>query len=673
MGVKEAIKALNDASAKQGVEILDGAISTTSSVTTHKLDKKHVQVDVYEDEDGESNKITSVTMKRGDNNGDLENAPALPDETIEELAYDDGHLPPMAHVAHSNSDDVSSLHMSLVVEEDKSTHNKQSPQPQALPVHYEEDSIDEEYRQKAIQRRNILIILLLLIFLGLVCAIGAGIVIALKDKPPKAEDKYGGLGGGVDTDDLFATAFPSSAPSYEGPCIGVEVGIIFDKYAMETSWMLLAGETEEVMWKSDYYGANWNNDWEVFKKCFPPGMYTFVFMDKEGDGICCNHGEGKYVLSSEGKVIAVGGQEDFKEERTTFELEYVAPEPSDLDGDGLDDRLGLMMPYDSSNFIEGETCENLRLVFETDQYGIETSWELYEGSTRESESLIANGGPFGSEETYVYNYCLASQKSYALYMYDWKGDGLCCEYGRGWYKLTSRNIVIHESNGKFGAVDVTRFVLPADGTLIETDAPISTPAPSQRPTPLPTPPPLTQSPTQSPKQRPTLNPITSSPTTTVAPTPLLTLRTSLSPTMTNAPTPPQTVRPTLPSFTLPFLTSPPSEAPSSQDTSTMPTEGFTTISTESESQMPTESATLIPTTAPTLQPSKISTAPPTLKATRFNVCPFCVGVEMRNPDQALAAGQTCQTVQDKANTLAADHPNCGLLQLVEQSCCGQPI
>ena len=648
-------------SAGQGVEILDSAISTTSTAITHKLDKKHVQVDAIQEVESEMS-FHSIPMDGGGD--DLENngAPvegkvaetAATTKEVEEEPYDETKndaLLPMTHVnpsQHDTSpDDVSSLHHSIVEEEKSKQHNnnEQSSQVQALPVHHEENSVDE-YTQKAIQRRNILIILLLLVFLGLVCAIGAGIVLALKNRPPKTdaseqEDKYGDVGGGIDEDDVFATAFPSSTPSYEGPCIGVEVGIIFDKYATETSWKLLLGETEEVIWQSDYYGSNWNEDWDVFRKCFPPGMYTFVFMDKEGDGICCSHGEGKYVLSSEGKIIAVGGQMDSKEERTMFELEYVEPEPADSNGDGLDDRLGVLMPYDSSNLVEGVTCENFRLVFETDLYGIETSWELYESSAKVSRNLVANGGPYGSEETYVYDYCLASQKSYVLYMYDWKGDGMCCDYGQGWYKMTTRDIVIHESDGKFGEVDVVRFVLPADGTFIETNAPVATPDPSRAPTPLPTPPP----PTQPPTQRPTPNPTTPPPVTTDAPSNLPTL----------LPTPP----PTPPPFTLPFITLPPSAAPISQGTTAMPTVSLTTISTTSPTQQPSKTSII---TSPTLLPT-------TLTSTETKMCSFCADVEMKKPDQELAANQTCQTVQDKANTLTDDHPNCELLKLVEESCC----
>jgi hypothetical protein len=89
----------------------------------------------------------------------------------------------------------------------------------------------------------------------------------------------------------------------------------------------------------------------------------------------------------------------------------------------------------------------------------------------------------------------------------------------------------------------------------------------------------------------------------------------------------------------------------------MPTENVTTISTTSSTQQPSNPSII----SPTLQP--------TTSGTETKMCSFCADVEMKKPDLALAAGQTCQTVQDKANTLTADHPNCDLLKLVEESCC----
>lgn len=657
----------------EGVEILDSAISTTSTAITHKLDKKNVQLNALQEE--EPTKSDTPLMYQN-NNDDMENegtsmeelhpsAQAMWTKLQESVAAEvtknekgeekepcdemkNDALLPMTHVEHDNStpDDVSSIHHSLADEEKRSPKrggggDQSSKIEEGLPVHHEEgeDSFDDELHQKALLRRNILIIIFLLIFLGLVGAIGAGIGAALKNNPSKqqppaqTEDKYGGVGGGIDEDDVFATPTPSSAPTYDGPCIGLEVGIIFDKYASETSWKLLAGETDEVVWKSNYYGSSYDDDWDIFRKCFPPGPYTFVFTDREGDGICCSHGEGKYILSSEGKVIKVGGQMDSEEERTSFDLEYVEPEPIDSNGDGLDDRLGVLLPYDSSKLVEGETCENFRLVFETDQYGIETGWELYEGPDRVRENKIANGTSYGSEHTYVVDYCLPSQRSYSLYMYDWKGDGLCCDYGQGWYKVSSGDITIYESDGKFEDEDVVRFVLPADGTFIETAAPITPSPTTPNPTPLPTPLP----PTRSPTQRPTMSP------------PVMTIPPSLSPT-------PPTTPPPVP-FTLPFITLPPSAAPMAQGTTPLPTDSGTTISTSSPTQQPSETSSASPSTQPSAASSE------------RKMCSFCTGVEMKDPDKELYAGQTCQTVQAKAITLTASDETCALLKLVEEDCC----
>jgi hypothetical protein len=291
------------------------------------------------------------------------------------------------------------------------------------------------------------------------------------------------------------------------------------------------------------------------------------------------------------------------------------------------------MPYDSSNLVEGETCENFRLVFETDQYGIETEWELYEGPNRVRGNKIANGTSYGSEHTYVVDYCLPSQRSYSLYMYDWRGDGLCCDYGQGWYKVTSGDITIYESDGKFEDEDVVRFVLPADGTFIETAAPVTASPTTPNPTPLPTPLPPTRSPTQRPTTRP----------------PVMTIPPSLSP------TPPATPPP-IP-FTLPFITLPPSAAPMAQGTTQLPTVSGTTISTSSPTQQPSETSS----TSPSTQPSAASS--------ERKMCSFCTGVEMKDPDKELYAGQTCQTVQDKAITLTASDETCALLKLVEEDCC----
>ncbi|KAL3797914.1 hypothetical protein ACHAW5_005719 [Stephanodiscus triporus] len=296
--------------------------------------------------------------------------------------------------------------------------------------------------------------------------------------------------------------------------------------------------TDVVVWESKYYDpVVYASRADTFVDCFPPGNYTFVFVDDEGDGVCCYHGEGRYVLSSMGVVIAMGGAMDAEEETIAFALPYVEPDPTDADGDGRDDRLGWLLPYDSSYATtEGVDCENFRFVVRTDRYGVETTWELFEGRDASSGTLVADGGPYGSEQTYVVDYCLASPMEYALYVYDWDGRGLCCESGEGFFSVKSGDIVIVDSDGRFGAVNITRFVLPADGSVSFDDfrslSPTeSTSSPSMAPsaptiapssTTMPTSPPstgspevtlppefgllFTASPTISPTPRPTLAP-----------------------------------------------------------------------------------------------------------------------------------------------------------------------
>mmetsp|Transcript_27990 Transcript_27990/g.52777 ORF Transcript_27990/g.52777 Transcript_27990/m.52777 type:complete len:646 (-) Transcript_27990:20-1957(-) len=542
----------------RGIEIFDlnAAISPTSIAVTHQIDKSNIRVNNNSEEDTNTYNDTANADQQEDNSSfqlsRIEPTGVVGDNTNmeESLPFDDddgiASAVPMRHVAsyppHSDhADDVSSLQHTNMEGKMGSHHHPQDQQQQQRPEgviseeegqtqYYDEDHSDyyeEEEQARALQRRNMLIVIMLVLFLGLVAAIAAGVGLAVKDNPgsggvdeakneesaPDAgdiaagitDDEYGGLGGGIDIDDAFLTSVPSSYPSKEGPCIPVEIGIIFDEYSGETGWKLVKGEynaesPEEntVVWKSKYYKpSEYSKRADTFRKCFSQGEYTFVFTDKEGDGICCNHGEGLYVLSSEGKTISVGGEMQSEVETIPFELPFIEPDPVDEDKDGLDDRLGLMMPYDSSNMTEGVDCENFRLVILTDEYGLETTWELFEGNDK-SGTLIANGGPYGSQYNHVISYCLASPNEYSLYMYDWDRRGLCCDSGEGWYSVSSGDIIIRDKNGQFGEVNVTRFVLPADGSAVFTDGPATL---------SPTSPPASLAPTVTPLLWTTLVPV----------------------------------------------------------------------------------------------------------------------------------------------------------------------
>lgn len=306
---------------KEGIEILDGAVSTTSSCPTHRLDKNDLHIDDRSkvaasraEGGGNSRRDGDASLQRGklEEPGDDDAEMEAPME--ESLPFDEdstlASALPMRHVSShpphgcgDRADDVSSLQHTNMEGKSRDYQNGERPEGGLSEEeeyhpdggHYE----DNEEQQRALQRRNVLIVVMLAFFVGLVAAIAAGIGLAVKDNPKNnagegaTDDEYDGLGGGLDSGDRFVTSVPSSSPSEEGPCIPVEIGIIFDEYSGETGWKLVEGEYDpeepsnnRIVWKSKYYKpSEYSKRADTFRNCFREGEYTFVFTDKEKDGV----------------------------------------------------------------------------------------------------------------------------------------------------------------------------------------------------------------------------------------------------------------------------------------------------------------------------------------------------------------------------------------------------
>eukprot|EP00584_Thalassiosira_punctigera_P027200 CAMPEP_0172576890 /NCGR_PEP_ID=MMETSP1067-20121228/137953_1 /TAXON_ID=265564 ORGANISM="Thalassiosira punctigera, Strain Tpunct2005C2" /NCGR_SAMPLE_ID=MMETSP1067 /ASSEMBLY_ACC=CAM_ASM_000444 /LENGTH=755 /DNA_ID=CAMNT_0013369569 /DNA_START=150 /DNA_END=2417 /DNA_ORIENTATION=- len=100
------------------------------------------------------------------------------------------------------------------------------------------------------------------------------------------------------------------------------------------------------------------------------------------------------------------------------------------------------------------TCsgDEIKVNIVTENYPGETTWTLTdcEGST------AASGGPYNAQGTaYSTSKCLPSSE-YTFKIEDAWGDGICCSYGQGSYKVTS-NGVIEVEGGEFGLSEVTTF------------------------------------------------------------------------------------------------------------------------------------------------------------------------------------------------------------------------
>lgn len=111
----------------------------------------------------------------------------------------------------------------------------------------------------------------------------------------------------------------------------------------------------------------------------------------------------------------------------------------------------------------------LRVQINTDRYGSETTWELY--NNNDLTTPINTGGPYPDQAASgVYprpnvDICLPNG-DYTFVIYDQYSDGMDSGYGAGFYRLVTMkpdlSAEINEiaRNGVFGAFDIVEFSLP---------------------------------------------------------------------------------------------------------------------------------------------------------------------------------------------------------------------
>ena len=84
------------------------------------------------------------------------------------------------------------------------------------------------------------------------------------------------------------------------------------------------------------------------------------------------------------------------------------------------------------------------MTINTDNWPGETTWELLD----ENDEIVESGGPYNAELClYTTAVCL-DDGCYTLNVYDFFGDGICCNYGEGSWSIEVEGIV-SESGGEF--------------------------------------------------------------------------------------------------------------------------------------------------------------------------------------------------------------------------------
>ncbi|MFK7935711.1 MAG: M43 family zinc metalloprotease [Saprospiraceae bacterium] len=80
-----------------------------------------------------------------------------------------------------------------------------------------------------------------------------------------------------------------------GDCYEITLELTLDEYGSETSWEV-ENEAGEIVAQGDNYADFQNGEVKIETFCLDEGCYTFYMDDAYGDGICCDYGDGEFVL-----------------------------------------------------------------------------------------------------------------------------------------------------------------------------------------------------------------------------------------------------------------------------------------------------------------------------------------------------------------------------------------
>jgi polyhydroxybutyrate depolymerase len=114
--------------------------------------------------------------------------------------------------------------------------------------------------------------------------------------------------------------------------------------------------------------------------------------------------------------------------------------------------------------------QQITLELLTDDYAEETSWEF-----REIGGAILDSGSYNQSDdntTFIETFGVVPDNCYEFEIFDSFGDGICCEFGEGFYNLSSDSGDVIFDGGEFGGSEITEISIGEE--LSSSDAFLST-------------------------------------------------------------------------------------------------------------------------------------------------------------------------------------------------------
>ncbi len=114
----------------------------------------------------------------------------------------------------------------------------------------------------------------------------------------------GGGGGGGGSGNPDGPSGDSSGICSDG---GVILSLTLDNFGPETTWQIV-GANDSLLLQGGPYGKALNGVIVTDTFCLSDECYDFIIFDSYADGLCCNYGQGSYLLTDmEGNELADGG------------------------------------------------------------------------------------------------------------------------------------------------------------------------------------------------------------------------------------------------------------------------------------------------------------------------------------------------------------------------------
>jgi len=105
------------------------------------------------------------------------------------------------------------------------------------------------------------------------------------------------------------------------------------------------------------------------------------------------------------------------------------------------------------NFMEGFAEYTLEIMF--DNFPAETAWTLLDSATNQ---IVEFGSGYSDPNALIrVSFCLPEEACYKFTIIDSQSDGICCNFGDGYYQITDSDGVIVAMGGEFGSSEETVF------------------------------------------------------------------------------------------------------------------------------------------------------------------------------------------------------------------------